>query len=497
MNRRIVQAMAIIGLLSLLVAAVGSATAPGVPNLFGREAAAIRQQIQCRDIDPAWNEIAVDFSSLTPLAPGRAIRQSDGTVAALLVITAVNERGEVTTFDYSASVRISAVIIQAAGSASVIEIDPPSRSGTGLRTSETQAISSISLCYRIAVPPPPRAGTPAPQPSPERSPTPTRPRGTQTPTTETYEVSAVETAKALAAEATAARATAATLLTTVAQQDATLEAERRSSSATAIALATVNAAATEAAAAQATTLANAHASATAEAVDRATAEARAEQASATAASLLTTATMASAALATAHAEQTTVAATVAALMTEVAAPTATPTPPPAIYEATSGREFSTWPSLPEGWSVDGPVLSYDGRRFTAYAEPPVHPAGIADHAVEIEFRVLEQPECGTNFGVVIRGSDAGYYAGGLEWNCDPAIHIWTPQQSLGQQPIDLSAGWHTLRVEAIGPQISVTLDGKVILQREDFSQPAGGQVAIWSDGVPLEIRAFREIGLGR
>ncbi|MER3486662.1 MAG: hypothetical protein C4345_12530, partial [Chloroflexota bacterium] len=119
-NRRIVQAMASVGLLSIFVAAMGSATAHGFPKLLEPKAASIRKQIQCRDIDPTWNEIAVDFSSLTPAAPGRAIRQSDGTVAALLVITGVNDRGEVTTFDYSASVRILAVIIQAAGSASVI-----------------------------------------------------------------------------------------------------------------------------------------------------------------------------------------------------------------------------------------------------------------------------------------------------------------------------------------------------------------------------------------
>jgi hypothetical protein len=145
--------------------------------------------------------------------------------------------------------------------------------------------------------------------------------------------------------------------------------------------------------------------------------------------------------------------------------------------------------------VDGNVLVYDGRRFTAYAEPPVHPTGRPDHAVEIEFRIVKPPECGTNFGVVIRGSDAGYYAGGLEWNCAPALLLWTPQQSIAQTPIEIGDGWHTLQIAAKGQQITVSLDGAVIIQREDSSQPSGSQVALWSDGVSLEIRSFREIGL--
>ncbi len=495
MKRRIVQSVLNASLIALMVAGLAAAILRGHWHLPADGASATRQTLACRDIDPSWNDIAVDLAAAMPLAPGRAIRSSDGVVAALIVITAVDDQGAATTFDFSASVRISAVIIKSAGRASVIEIDPPSRNGTELGTADRRSIASVSLCYRIVVPPPPRAGTPPAGPTPLASPTPSGPRPSPTPTVEAYEVAAIETARALATEVAGAQATAVTMQTAAAAQAATHEAERFAMRATSDALATVNAAVEQTATAQQTALAAAHASATAEAAGRATTEARAAQASATAAALAKAATQAAADLATARAEQTSAAATVAAIMTAAAAPTATPTPSPAIYEASKGSDFAAWVALPDGWRVEGNLLVYDGRRFTAYAEPPVHPAGRLDHAVEIEFRIVEPPDCGTNFGIVIRGSDAGYYAGGLEWNCAPTLLLWTPQQSIAQAPIEIDESWHTLQIAADGQQITVSLDGTVVIQREDFSQPSGTQVALWSDGVALEIRSFREIGL--
>lgn len=495
MKRRIVQTILNASLVVVIVSTLGAVIVRILGNPFDGQAEASRQTLGCRDIDPSWNDIAVDLAAAMPLSPGRAIRSSDGIVAALIVITAVDDQGAATAFDFSASVRISTVIITSARSASVIEIDPPSRNGTGLGTPDRRPIASISLCYRISVPPPPRAGTPSAVSSPQTSPTPSGPRLTPTPTLESYEVAAIETARALATEVAAAQATAAALQTAAVEQAVTQEAERNAARATAAALATQNAAVEQTAAAQQTALAAAHGSATAEAGSRATADARAAQVSATAAALAIAATHAAADLATARAERTSAAATVAAVMTAAAAPTATPTPLPALYEADTESDFAAWPSLPDGWTIAGNALVYDGRRFTAYAEPPVHPTGHPDHSVEIEFRVVKPPACGTNFGVVIRGSDAGYYAGGVEWNCAPELLLWTPQQRLAQQPIEIGEGWHTLRIAARGQQISVSLDGVVILQHEDSSQPFGSQVALWSDGVSLEIRSFREIGL--
>ncbi|HEY8445851.1 MAG TPA: family 16 glycoside hydrolase [Thermomicrobiales bacterium] len=468
-----VRAATIFGVLAVLVSGL-AALYPQVPTSSRAQSDRQSPTVACASLDPTWSEIAIDFANLGGTQPGRAIRASDGTVAALVVITEVDENGQPTTFDFSASVRIRSVIIQHGSGAAVVEIDPPERAGTDISAPHGEPISRVALCYRIDVPPPPRAGSPTAVASPAHSPTPPGRAPSPTPSVESYEVGAIQTAQALATEAAGANATTEAVLTAEAEAQATREAERQAATEAAIALATASAAVEATSAAQQTAIA---------------------AVSATAAALENNAATRAAELATANAEQTAAAGTIAALQTVVSQPTATPTRPPVIYTADSGTDFSAWPALPEGWTVEEDTLVFDGSRSTEYALPPVQPGSAQDHAVRIEFRISAAPECPTNFGVVVRGSDTGYYAGGIEWNCEPAVHLWTEQLDLAQQSISLDDGWHLLEVTAEGDRITVRLDGNVVIDQQDTGRPSGGQVALWSDGVALEIRRLEIVDL--
>ena len=119
----------------------------------------------------------------------------------------------------------------------------------------------------------------------------------------------------------------------------------------------------------------------------------------------------------------------------------------------------------------------------------------ANQIAEIDFRVTGGEVCPRNFGVAVRGSDDGFYAGGIEWGCQAQSLIWVSGES--EQVQDLPSGtsvdgdWHTLQVSAIGDAITVSLDGTVIATDTSTRFQGGKLVAIWSNGVALEIQAVR------
>jgi hypothetical protein len=116
-----------------------------------------------------------------------------------------------------------------------------------------------------------------------------------------------------------------------------------------------------------------------------------------------------------------------------------------------------------------------------------------NYAVEAEIKLEEEPACPANFGIVVRGSESGFYAGGVEWVCDAgsSVRLWALDRLLGQQVRQTDLEWHRYRLEVNGDHIAYSIDGSVVLEATDATFPAGGQVAIWSNGVRLDVRAFR------
>lgn len=119
----------------------------------------------------------------------------------------------------------------------------------------------------------------------------------------------------------------------------------------------------------------------------------------------------------------------------------------------------------------------------------------SDYAVEIDFVLLEADQCPRNFGVAIRGSDAGYYAAGIDWDCDQMAVLWAGQDRLESLPLSLDQSLHVLRVEAIGDRIRYSIDGRLLIDVTDTTHPTGGEIGIWANGVAISITAFRVFDL--
>ena len=71
------------------------------------------------------------------------------------------------------------------------------------------------------------------------------------------------------------------------------------------------------------------------------------------------------------------------------------------------------------------------------------------------------------------------------------MRLWRHDRLLAEQPWVLDQAWHTYRVSVDGDQITLALDGAVVVEGTDPGGPMGPQLALWSNGVPLEVRAFR------
>jgi hypothetical protein len=163
--------------------------------------------------------------------------------------------------------------------------------------------------------------------------------------------------------------------------------------------------------------------------------------------------------------------------------------PSVIYSTGETGDFSAW-TVSEGWSAEfGLHAAGDGDG--GWALPPVTVTGTTDYAVEIDFVLLESDQCPRNFGVAIRGSDAGYYAAGIDWDCDQMAVLWAGQERLESLPLALDQSLHVLRVEAIGDRITYSIDGQVVSEVTDTRHPAGGEIGIWANGVAISITAFR------
>jgi len=162
-----------------------------------------------------------------------------------------------------------------------------------------------------------------------------------------------------------------------------------------------------------------------------------------------------------------------------------------LYVADATTGWAGW-SLPPGWSESEGMLVIDGGGRGEWLLPPFAVEDRDDYAVEAEIQLNGDPECERNAGLAARGGDESYVAAGAEWACLPSLRLWSAQGEIGRVAADLTPGWHTYRLEVRGATARLSIDGMVVL-----SGPAGtatgGQVAVWSNDVPLSLRAFRVV----
>jgi len=144
-------------------------------------------------------------------------------------------------------------------------------------------------------------------------------------------------------------------------------------------------------------------------------------------------------------------------------------------------------TVPAGWTTtDG--LATDGSNDPAtWVVPPLSVTGTTDYAVTFTFTVTDSGSCPRTFGVAIRGSAEDYLAGGIRWKCDPMAILWAGQDQLATAPITVTEGTHTVTVAAQGTNLSLALDGSVIVSATTDRAPSGETIGFWSDGVALTI----------
>ena len=415
----------------------------------------------CRQLDRSYIEFNVITSNENAAESGRVLSANDGTLAVLVISSDVDDEGGLIAIDYATSVRVNAIILHSGQVVDARSFDPPVRSGADVRLEDQSNIDSVSFCYQVSIPSPPKATTAEPNGEATQDPT-IAPTATQL----TLDLSGVKTAEAgiveIAATATAAASLAADELSTAQAGAAVI-------------------AATATAAAESAVKSDSELVATIAAQDEmiASAEAAANDARATADAL----------------QATLSAPTQSPTETPVPEPTATPAAPEIVttlvYETTGKTPFADWQPV-DGWDLGGEVARTDGSGNRTWLVVPV-PSGLAvDAIVDIEFRVIGGEICPRNFGFGIRGSATGFYAAGIEWACDPGLVLWSGGTVIGSaepdQFPDPGDTWHSMRISAIGDQISVSVDGEQYLTQTNTDFPSGNLVAFWTDAVGLEVR---------
>ena len=76
------------------------------------------------------------------------------------------------------------------------------------------------------------------------------------------------------------------------------------------------------------------------------------------------------------------------------------------------------------------------------------------------------------------------------------VRLWAYDKVLKEQPIAVDQDWITLRIEANGDVIRLSVDGVVIAEVTDTTFPSGGQIALWSNRIKVDVRAVRVVAVG-
>jgi hypothetical protein len=217
-----------------------------------------------------------------------------------------------------------------------------------------------------------------------------------------------------------------------------------------------------------------------------------------------TAAAAQTALAESKAAATDLQATAAAQASQIAqyvatvsAPTPTATAAPQgtlLFSADSDETFAQLTLPAAGWRIDHGLIA-DGSGAQDWVALPAIPGLGADQAIEAEVKFGNGGSCPRNFGLALRGADTGFVAGGVEWACDQAVKLWSGQSVIAQGDVGaLGSDWHLVRLEVNGENVRMFIDGALSLDAMT-TQSAGGQLAIWSSGVPLTVRSLRVFNL--
>jgi hypothetical protein len=174
-----------------------------------------------------------------------------------------------------------------------------------------------------------------------------------------------------------------------------------------------------------------------------------------------------------------------------------------LYEVQDATDFAEW-SLGPPWTQVGDMLVSDGSASSALLAP-VDLGHVNDYAVEAEIQYIHgNYTCSEHrFGVFARsdGRSSGY-AGLIANLCSLKggnVSVFSRDQ---KRPPDLAGGvyeprqeWHTYRLEVVGNEITLLVDGAVICQAIDNQFLTGGGAGLLNIGVQINVRSFRVVAL--
>jgi hypothetical protein len=161
--------------------------------------------------------------------------------------------------------------------------------------------------------------------------------------------------------------------------------------------------------------------------------------------------------------------------------------PPDFSTALTGKGGPvSWLAREDSTAPDGKsVLVQESADATNYRFPLcIFDKTIArDVAVEVNYKAIsgKLDEAG---GIVLRYQPENYYiarANALENNVILFKTVKGKRSKIKEVPVKVTPGeWHTLRFEARGRRLTISFDGKVVIDRNDrtFSNP--GQVGLWT-----------------
>jgi hypothetical protein len=148
---------------------------------------------------------------------------------------------------------------------------------------------------------------------------------------------------------------------------------------------------------------------------------------------------------------------------------------------------------PVAWAVREDSKASDGRRVlvqessdnTSYRFPLcIYEKTVArDVAVEVDFKAISGKEDQAG-GIVLRYKPGDYYiarANALENNVILFKTVRGKRSKIKEVPVKVTAGqWHTLRFEAKRHHLKIAFDGRVVIDRSDWTFSNAGKVGLWT-----------------
>lgn len=193
-------------------------------------------------------------------------------------------------------------------------------------------------------------------------------------------------------------------------------------------------------------------------------------------------------------------------------PQASPTPMPVSTSAVGPDEtlpyHADWSQGFNGWAGDrswktvSGIIVNDGTEFGSIMAPyKPSRSGVADYAVEAEIQVIQEGR-DSSFGIIVRSDYyAGYIfsTGGGIFSVDHHAAVISINECpscyateiLAESPSGMDNEWHTYRVEVIGNEMQLLIDGREFIHVTDNRYLTGGEVGLWSLRTQVQVRNFK------